>query len=116
MTLGPRVKVQIRASGANPTDTYTRSGVRAARHAVSAHRPHQDGAGVIVAVGDGVPKQRIGERVRLFMAQWQRALGPRPHSACCRQGARRSCRHICGFNEGACLGVPWLTAHYVRLV
>jgi NADPH:quinone reductase-like Zn-dependent oxidoreductase len=73
---GPgEVKVKIRASGVNPTDTYTRSGIRRRGMPFERIVPHQDGAGVIVAAGEGVPKQRIGERVWLFMAQWRRAFG-----------------------------------------
>jgi len=61
---GPgEVKVKICASGVNPTDTYTRSGIRRRGMPFERIVPHQDGAGVIVAVGEGVPKQRIGERV-----------------------------------------------------
>jgi NADPH:quinone reductase len=85
---GPgEVKVQIRASGANPTDTYTRSGVRGRGMPFPRIVPHQDGAGVIVAVGDGVLPS--GRAAKL------------PDN--------------CDFNEGACLGVPWLTAHYAVL-
>ena len=50
------VKVAIRASGANPTDTYTRSGIRRRGMPYPRIVPHQDGAGVIVAVGDDVSK------------------------------------------------------------
>jgi NADPH2:quinone reductase len=37
--------------------------------------PHQDGAGVIDRVGRGVPATRVGERVWLYIVQWQRAWG-----------------------------------------
>ena len=58
---GPgEVNVKIRASGVNPTDTYTRSGIRRRGMPFERIVPHQDGAGVIVAVGEDVPKQRIG--------------------------------------------------------
>jgi NADPH:quinone reductase len=109
------VKVAIRASGANPTDTYTRSGVRGRGMPFARIIPHQDGAGVIVAVGDGVPKTRIGERVWLYMAQWQRPLGTAAEF--CVLPSERAPRlpDNCGFKEGACLGVPWLTAHYAVL-
>jgi NADPH:quinone reductase len=109
------VKVKIHASGANPTDTYTRSGIRRRGMPFGRIVPHQDGAGVIVAVGDGVPKQRVGERVWLFMAQWQRAFGTAAEF--CVLPSERAARlpDNSSFNEGACLGVPWLTAHYAVL-
>ena len=60
---GPgEVKVKIHASGVNPTDTYTRSGIRRRGMPFARIVPHQDGAGVIVAVGEGVPQQLIGAR------------------------------------------------------
>jgi len=77
--------------------------------------PHQDGAGVIVAVGDGVPRGRIGERVWLYMAQWQRPLGTAAEFCVLPSERAPKLPDNCSFNEGACLGVPWLTAHYAVL-
>jgi len=37
--------------------------------------PNSDGAGVIEAVGDGVEKSRIGERVWVYQAQYGRRFG-----------------------------------------
>jgi NADPH:quinone reductase len=109
------VKVAIRASGANPTDTYTRSGARGRGMPFARIVPHQDGAGVIVAVGEGVPKARIGERVWLYMAQWQRPLGTAAEFCVLPSERAPKLPDNCGFKEGACLGVPWLTAHYAVL-
>ena len=115
-TPGPgEVKVKVRASGANPTDTYTRSGARRRGMPFERIVPHQDGAGVIVAIGDGVPKERIGERVWLFMAQWQRAFGTAAEFCVLPSERAPKLPDNCSFNEGACLGVPWLTAHYAVL-
>jgi NADPH:quinone reductase len=110
---GPgEVRVRVHASGANPTDTYTRSGVRHRGLPFPKIIPHQDGAGVIDAVGDGVPAARLGERVWIYMAQWQRPFGTAAQY--CVLPSERAPRlpANCSFNEGASLGVPWLTAHY----
>ena len=110
---GPgEVKVRIRASGVNPTDTYTRGGTRVRGMTFERIIPHQDGAGIIEAVGTGVPRERVGERVWLYMAQWQRPFGTAAQY--CVLPAERAVRlpDKCGFNEGASLGVPWLTAYY----
>lgn len=110
---GPgEVRVRVHASGVNPTDTYTRSGSRRRGMPFERIVPHQDGAGVIDDVGEGVPRARVGERVWLYMAQWQRAFGTAAEF--CALPAERAVRlpENCGVNEGACLGVPWLTAHY----
>ena len=112
-TPGPgEVRVRVHASGANPTDTYTRSGVRRKGLPYPRIIPHQDGAGIIDAVGPGVPASRIGERVWLYMAQWQRAFGSAAQY--CALPSERAPRlpDNCSFAEGASLGVPWLTAHY----
>ena len=37
--------------------------------------PHQDGAGVIEAVGEGVDAARVGERVWVYEATWNRPSG-----------------------------------------
>lgn len=105
------VRVRIHASGINPTDTYTRSGLRRPGMPFERIIPHQDGSGVIDAVGAGVPKERIGERVWIYMAQWQRPFG-----TCAEYCVLPSDRAVllpgsCDFNVGASLGVPWLTAH-----
>src|SRR5256714_11833295 len=65
---GPgEVLVRVRASGVNPTDYKARSGA-VPRPIDGFQVPHQDGAGVIEAVGAGVDPARVGERVWLWMA------------------------------------------------
>jgi len=113
---GPgEVKVKIYASGVNPTDTYTRSGIRRRGMPFERIVPHQDGAGVIIAAGEGVAKQRIGERVWLYMAQWQRAFGTAAEFCVLPSERAVKLPDNCSFTEGASLGVPWLTAHYAAL-
>ena len=110
---GPgEVRVRMHASGANPTDTYTRSGLRKRGLPYPKIIPHQDGAGVIDAVGAGVPASRIGERVWIYMAQWQRPFGTAAQYCVLPSERAPHLPDNCGFNEGASLGVPWLTAHY----
>jgi NADPH2:quinone reductase len=106
------VKVRIRASGVNPTDTYTRGGTRRRGMPFPQIIPHQDGAGVIEAVGADVPKARVGERVWLYMAQWQRANGTAAQYCVLPSAQAVRLPDNCPFNDGASLGVPWLTAHY----
>ena len=68
------VRIKLAASGINPSDVKARSG---ATRKIAYPRviPHSDGAGEIDAVGDGVSSARIGERVWVWNAQWQRAFG-----------------------------------------
>src|SRR6266849_6248647 len=72
---GPgEVRVRLAASGVNPSDVKAREG-RTRKIAFPRVIPHSDGAGVIDAVGAGVAQKRIGERVWVYNAQWQRAFG-----------------------------------------
>jgi len=63
------VRVRVHASGINPSDTKNRSGWEGLPLRFPQVIPHQDGAGVIEAVGEGVPSARVGERVWIYEAQ-----------------------------------------------
>jgi NADPH:quinone reductase len=104
------VRVRIHASGVNPSDTYGRSG-RQAPMASAWVIPHQDGAGIIDAVGDGVAAQRVGERVWVYEATWNRPGGTAAEY--CVVPAARAVRlpDNVDFQSGACLGIPAMTAH-----
>ena len=67
-TPGPgEVLVRLAASGVNPHDIKRRSGWLVEVDTDCPRViPHNDGAGVIEAVGDGMPRERIGERVWTF--------------------------------------------------
>ncbi|MEV4675859.1 MULTISPECIES: alcohol dehydrogenase catalytic domain-containing protein [Actinomadura] len=70
---GPgEVRVRVAVSGVNPADWQARSGAPLKFPEVT---PHLDGAGVIDAVGAGVDRSRIGQRVWLFMAAAGRPTG-----------------------------------------
>ena len=108
---GPgEVRVRVVSSGINPSDWKRRQG-RVRPIDFPRVIPHQDGAGVIDRVGQGVPASRIGQRVWLYESQMRRAYGtaadytvqPAHHAAPLPANT--------GFTEGACLGVPAMTAH-----
>jgi len=70
------VRVKIHISGVKPTDWKARRGGRpGAKLPFPELVPNQDGAGTIDAVGDGVAESRVGERVWLWEAAWQRTDG-----------------------------------------
>lgn len=106
------VLVAMRASGVNPSDTKGRAGARG-NNAMPWPRiiPHQDGAGIIEAVGPGVPPGRVGERVWVFEAQLGRAGGTAAEYAAVPARNAVPLPDGVSFEEGACLGVPALTAH-----
>src|SRR5580704_15226017 len=68
------VLVRLRVSGVNPTDVRARTG-RTFDPGHSQVVPGHDGAGEIVAVGEGVAASRVGEHVWVYLAQWRRAQG-----------------------------------------
>jgi len=104
---GPgEVMVRVRVSGVNPHDTKKRSGWTGGAAPSGRVVPHSDGAGVIEAVGEGVARTRIGERVWIMHAAGAAAdyaIAHRDHAAPLPGGV--------GFDVGACLGVPFMTAH-----
>jgi NADPH2:quinone reductase len=109
---GPgEVRVRLRVAGVNPTDWKARSGSASASPVIDGFQiPGQDGAGEIDAVGDGVDPARVGERVWVLLAAWQRPWGtaaqwtvlPAEQAVALADGA--------SFELGASLGVPALTA------
>jgi NADPH2:quinone reductase len=73
--------------------------------------PNSDGAGVIEAIGEGVDKSRVGESVWVFQAQYGRRFGTAAeYVAISSNCAPRLCGEA-GFDVGACLGIPAMTAH-----
>ena len=70
------VRVELQWSGVNPSDVKSRSGSRSKSLPFPLIVPHSDGSGTIDAVGPGVPRSRVGERVWVWNAAWQRPLEP----------------------------------------
>lgn len=113
---GPgEVLVRVRASGINPSDVKRRAGwiEKVMPHPVII--PHSDGAGDIVAVGEGVDPARVGERVWLWNAQGSygepgRAFGTAAEYIAlpARHAVRLSDR--LSYADGANMAVPAMTA------
>jgi NADPH2:quinone reductase len=111
---GPgEVLVRVRASGVNPSDVKLRAGARpGATMAFPRIVPHSDGAGEIVAAGDGVDPNRLGARVWLWNAGWQRAMGSAAELIALPAHQAVDLPEGTSFAEGACLGIPAVTAWY----
>jgi NADPH:quinone reductase len=107
---GPgEVRVRLRTSGVNPSDWKARCGGFDRGLVAPLVIPHDDGAGDIDAVGSGV-SNRIGERVWI----WNR-LRERPHGTAAEYIVLPSDQAVhlpsnVSYAEGACLGIPALTA------
>jgi NADPH2:quinone reductase len=113
---GPgEVRIKLATSGVNPSDVKSRAGLTR-KIAFPRVIPHSDGAGVIDIVGDGVPGSRLGERVWTWNAQWKRAFGTCAEYVVLPAAlAVRLPDHV-GFAEGACLGIPAMTAFHAVAV
>ena len=99
-------------SGVNPTDWKTRRGAAAgAALPFPEAVPNQDGAGTIDAVGEGVDPGRVGERVWLWEAAWQRAHGTAQEFVAIPERQAVRLLDAASFDVGAALGIPALTAH-----
>lgn len=108
---GPgEVRVKLAASGVNPSDVKSREG-RTRKIAFPRVIPHSDGAGVVDAVGDGVDKARLGERVWIWNAQWRRAFGTCAEYVVVPEAMAVPLPAHVSFEEGACLGIPAMTAY-----
>jgi NADPH2:quinone reductase len=107
---GPgEVRVRVIASGLNPTDVKSRAGSRPMGFPRIV--PHQDGSGIIEEVGAGVPASRVGERVWLYIVQWQRPWGTAAEYTVVPAALAVTLPANTDFPEGACLGIPAVTAH-----
>ena len=106
------VRVKIYASGINPSDTKFRSGWMGLKQPYPKTIPHNDGAGVIDAVGEGVSPGRVGERVWIYEAQRGSAFGTAADYGVVPAHKAVPMPESLDFAAGASLGVPAMTAHF----
>jgi NADPH2:quinone reductase len=106
---GPgEVRVRIAFSGVNPTDWKSR-----ARGEVEFdfQIPNQDGSGTIDAVGDGVDASRVGQRVWIYFAEWERPWGTAAEYSVVPADQAVPLPDNASFELGASIGIPAMTAH-----
>lgn len=111
------VLVRLATSGVNPSDVKARAGGRPGVTEPPYPKivPHSDGAGVIEAVGDGVPSGRVGQRVWIWNGQWRRAFGTAADYIAIPSEQAVLLPENITFEEGAILGIPGLTATHAVL-
>lgn len=105
------VLVRLATSGVNPSDVKKRAGSFPDLLDEGPVIPHSDGAGVIEAVGNGVPDSRIGERVFVYQAQHGRRFGTACEYVCVDSQRAPPLPAEASFAVGACIGIPMMTAH-----
>jgi len=109
---GPgQVLVRVATSGINPSDVKKRAGSFPDLLDEGYVIPNSDGAGVVEAVGGGVDRGRVGERVWLYQAQYGRRFGTAAEYVAIESSRAPRLPDGAGFEVGACLGIPVMTAH-----
>ncbi|HEX5860167.1 MAG TPA: NADPH:quinone reductase [Microbacterium sp.] len=104
------VRVRVEVSGVNPTDWKARAGGGAAP-AADEVVPNQDGSGTVDAVGPGVAGLEVGDRVWVYLAQHGRPTGTAQEYTVVPAERAVKLPDGIGFDAGASLGVPAMTAH-----
>lgn len=103
------VRVRLYASGVNPSDVKARAGNRKVKW--DRVIPDSDGAGVIDSVGSGVDNSRVGQRVWVCNGQWDRPYGTSAQYIALPSALAVALPKNLTCEQGACLGIPVMTAH-----
>jgi NADPH2:quinone reductase len=105
-----QVLIRCHAAGVNPVDTYIRSG-RYGRLPELPYIPGWDGAGVVEAVGGGVTRFQIGDRVYFSGTTSGRSTGAYASLVCAFEHQVHPLPQRLSFSQGAAIGVPYGSAH-----
>ncbi|MCG6121570.1 MAG: NADPH:quinone reductase [Microvirga sp.] len=105
------VRVKLAYSGINPTDVKVRGGAPGRKTLFPLIVPHHDGAGTVVETGPGANRLRVGERVWVFGGQNERPFGTAAENIVLPERNVVPLPDGVSLAEGACLGVPPMTAH-----
>lgn len=105
------VRIRIAASGINPGDVKKRKDAFGYGMPYPRIIPHSDGAGTIDAVGEGVSQEWIGRRVWCYGAQTYRPFGTAAEYTTVPVAQAVPLPANVSFEQGACLGIPGITAH-----
>jgi len=100
-----QVLVKIHAVGINPFDTYMRTGTYAVKPQLP-YTPGADAAGVVAAVGSGVSRFKVGDRVYVAGT----LTGAYAEFALCLESDVQPISKNISFQQGAAIGVPYVTA------
>ena len=109
--LAGEVRIRVAVSGVNPGDVKKRQYVLGFGMPYPRVIPHGDGAGTVEAVGKGVPSDWIGRRVWCYGAQWYRPFGTAAEYTVVQLEHAVPLPASVALEQGACLGIPGLTAH-----
>src|SRR5215472_8178581 len=109
--LAGEVRIRIAASGVNPGDVKKREDAFGLGMPYPRVIPHSDGSGTIDAVGEGVSREWIGRRVWCYGAQSYRPFGTAAEFTVVPLSQVIQLPDRVPLEQGACLGIPGITAH-----
>jgi len=98
--------VRVRAAGVNPVDTYIRAGIYANKPALP-YTPGTDAAGDVEAIGEGVSRFKVGDRVYTAGT----LSGAYAGQALCDESQVHPLPENISYAQGAGVHVPYATAY-----
>src|SRR5215470_8643204 len=105
------VRIRVAFSGVNPGDVKKREDAFGVGMAYTRVIPHSDGAGTVDTVGEDVPRDWIGQRVWCYGAQSYRPFGTAAQYTVVPLKQAVALPEGVPLEQGACLGIPGITAH-----
>ena len=105
------VRIRVGFSGVNPGDVKKREDAFGVGMPYPRVVPHSDGSGTIDGVGEGVSRQWIGRRVWCYGAQSYRPFGTAAEYTVVPLEQVVELPEGVPLEQGACLGIPGITAH-----
>lgn len=105
------VRIRVAVSGVNPGDIKKREGTFGGGMPYPRVIPHSDGAGTVDSVGEGVSPEWVGRRVWCYGAQSYRPFGTAAEYVVVPVKQVAPLPEGVSMEQGACLGIPGITAH-----
>jgi NADPH:quinone reductase len=105
------VRIRLAFSGVNPGDVKKREDAFGIGMAYPRVIPHSDGSGTVDEVGEGVSREWVGRRVWCYGAQSYRPFGTAAEFAAIPLKQVAQLPEGVPLEQGACLGIPGITAH-----
>jgi NADPH:quinone reductase len=107
------IRIRLAFSGVNPGDVKKREDAFGVGMPYPRVIPHSDGSGTVDAVGDGVSRDWMGRRVWCYGAQSYRPFGTAAEYTVVPLKQVVPLPDGVPLEQGACLGIPGITAHRV---
>ena len=109
--LAGEVRIRVAVSGVNPGDVKKRGDAFGVGMPYPRVIPHSDGMGTVDAVGEGVLQEWIGRRVWCYGAQSYCPFGTAAEYTVVPLQQAAPLPETAPVEQGACLGIPGITAH-----